>query len=34
MEAFVEFCEENPTFDFEVLARTTGPQAMIKVLSL
>ena len=34
LKAFVEFCEDNPTFDFEVLARTTGPQAMIKVLSI
>ena len=34
LKAFLEFCEDNPSFDFDVIARTTGPQAMIKVLSL
>lgn len=33
-KAFCEFCEDNPSFDFDVIARTTGPQAMIKVLSI
>ena len=34
LKAFVEFCDANPSFDFDVIARTTGPQAMIKVLSI
>tara|TARA_B100000212_G_scaffold259078_1_gene199067 strand:- start:2995 stop:3609 length:615 start_codon:yes stop_codon:yes gene_type:complete len=34
LKAFVEFCNANPSFDFDVIARTTGPQAMIKVLSI
>lgn len=34
LKAFLEFCEDNPSFDFDIIARTTGPQAMIKVLSL
>lgn len=33
-KAFFEFCELNPSFDFDVIARTTGQQVMIKVLSV
>lgn len=33
-KAFCEFCDDNPSFDFDVIARTDGPQAMIKVLSI
>lgn len=33
-KAFMEFCDENPSFDFEVVARTTGPQVAIKVLKV
>ena len=33
-KAFMEFCYDNPNFEFEVVARTTGPQVMIKVLSV
>lgn len=33
-KAFCEFCEDNPSFDFDVIARTTGPQAMVKVLTV
>ena len=33
-KAFCEFCESNPNFDFEVIAKTNGVQAMIKVTSI
>ena len=33
-KAFCEFCEDNSSFDFEVIARTEGPQAIVKVLSV
>lgn len=33
-KAFKEFCEDNPNFDFKVVARTTGPQVAVKVLNI
>lgn len=33
-KAFKEFLETNPSFDYQVLARTEGPQVALKVVSV